>query len=161
MNFLNLKADVRGLAAVFVSVFMYGTLLLAAYPALAEVYQWRDSHGRLQFSDKPPAELTPNQAVEVRQLEPLPASQSVAPPAFHNSDWRAKEQQAYRNKKQRRLKQERLAKQAKKKKEACKKARSRYRTFQAKPYGSTSLEAIRKKRERRDKLKARMRRACD
>ena len=126
----------------------------------AEIYQWRDEHGRLQFSDSPPAASDSAQEVQQRKLEPLEEIGTVKPRATHSTNWRAQEQSAYKRKKRNRLKQERNERAKERKRQRCKQARSRYRSFQARRYGATDMNSIRQKRATRDRLKRRMKDAC-
>lgn len=130
----------------------------------AEIYQWKDEHGRIQFSDSPPKEKLGQNKPDVTQVElkPITEIQSVKPAKGLQSDsgWREREASAKARKKARRLEKERLARKAEARKRRCKKARANYRTFQARPYGATDLNAMRAKRAKRDRLKQRIKDNC-
>lgn len=138
-------------------------LWLVATVVSAEVYQWRDERGRLQFSDSPPeAGLTNRPSVKTIELQPLVETQSVAPKpsVFGDSYWRDKELSARKNKQQRRLERERKEKQQMDKQRRCQKTRSQYRAFRLKTLSAKSLEALRKKRDRGARLKRLIKEYC-
>jgi len=138
--------------------------LVLILPASAEIYQWKDEHGRIQFSDSPPKEKLGQNKPDVTQVElkPITEIQSVKPAKGLQGDsgWREREASAKARKKARRLEKEKLARKAEARKRRCKRARANYRSFQSRPYGSTDLNAIRTKRAKRDRLKQRMKDNC-
>ncbi|MDO3383752.1 DUF4124 domain-containing protein [Gilvimarinus algae] len=52
------------------------SVLFVSYPACAQLYQWKDEHGRTHYSDKPP----PGQATEAPAAESAPAPEPAAAP---------------------------------------------------------------------------------
>ncbi|MCH2039402.1 MAG: DUF4124 domain-containing protein [Saccharospirillaceae bacterium] len=139
-------------------------LLLLLTPVMAEVYQWRDEHGRLQFSDSPPAQQSGKDTlrVETIKLEPITEIQSVKPKVSLTpaGRWREKEAAAKSRKKNRRLEREREARRSAANKRRCKNARSKYRSHQMKPVAAGSLSSLRKKHARRERLKQKMKAYC-
>jgi len=139
-------------------------LLLLLKPVIAEVYQWRDEHGRLQFSDSPPPQQLGKTSpkVETIKLEPISEVQSVKPKAGFTSTgrWREKEAAAKSRKKQRRLEREREERRMAAKKRRCKSARSKYRSNQMKSLSANSLSSLRNKHAKRDRLKQQMKENC-
>lgn len=146
----------------------YGWLLISVMmvsTADAELYRWQDEHGRWQFSDKPPQSDSNPVQVEQLNLPSATETQSVrvesgAKRRKDSNDWLKKEQDAYQQKKDRRLKQEKQQRQQQKQQEACRAARDKYRSIQNSFYRASSPNALNKRRERLDKQKRRIKASC-
>lgn len=139
-------------------------VLLLLSPVMAEVYQWRDEHGRLQFSDSPPTQKlgTPSPEVEQIKLVPITEIQSITPEntLTSPSDWQKKEAAAKARKKKRRLEREKEKRRIAANKRRCKNVRAKYRNHQMKPLSANSLSSLRKKHETRDRLKQKIKEYC-
>ncbi len=141
--------------------YLIALLLLNSLSALADIYRWVDEQGQVQFSDRPPSQ----QHAETVELEPLnryepDEARREGRSLTEGRDYRAEEKADKARRKAQRLAQEKEQKQAQQRAAKCEKARYDLRLFSAKPYGSTSLEAMQKKRQRRDALNDRIKKYC-
>jgi len=146
--------------------YLLGLLLLNSLSAQADIYRWVDDQGRVQFSDRPPSQ----QHAETVELEPLnqyepdeaerDEAERDGRSLTEGRDYRAEEKAHKAKRKAQRLAQERAEKQAQQRAAKCDKARYDLRLFSAKPYGSTSLEAMQRKRQRRDALNDKIKKYC-
>ncbi|MCD8523984.1 MAG: DUF4124 domain-containing protein [Saccharospirillaceae bacterium] len=136
-------------------------LLLNSLAVQADIYRWVDEQGRVQFSDRPPPQQ-PSETVELKPLNHYKQDETGRNEAGTPSgrDYRAEEQEDKARRKAQRLAQEREARQTQKRAAQCDKARYDLRMFSAQPYGSTSLEAMQRKRQRRDTLNERIKQYC-
>ena len=141
--------------------YLLGLLLLNSLSAQADIYRWVDDQGRVQFSDRPPVQHNA-ETVELKplnQYEPDEAEREGLA-VRDGRDYRAEEKAHKAKRKAQRLAQERAEKQAQQRAAKCDKARYDLRLFSAKPYGSTSLEAMQRKRQRRDALNDKIKKYC-
>lgn len=146
---------------IFAGLFIFWPLL-----ATAEMYQWRDQHGRLQFSDKPPPS-----AVAVDSV-PLPSAQgrsnwlTFTPPAValdardQANKTAASNERAKKHSKKSKLTQQQLLKQKAKRKQKCDSARQNYLAFVRKKYKKTDLASLKKRLAKRQRLDQKQKRWC-
>lgn len=140
-------------------------LLMVSETSVAEIYQWKDENGKIQFSDSPPKRKYKQPSPEVTRLKITPVTQvqSIRPKEiddYQKDNWKKREESARKQKKKRRQERERLAKKKRKNDKLCDKARIKYRQFTTKATGRTDLASLRKKREKRDTLKGKIKRYC-
>lgn len=145
--------------------------LLATAEMYQDVYQWRDQHGRLQFSDKPPQTATTVDA-EIESI-PFPSEKkrsnwltftppSVAldqPQKAAGSHERSKKHDKKHGKK-RKPTQQQLLKQKAKRKQKCDSARQKYLAFVRKKYRKTDLASLKKRLAKRQRLNQKQKRWC-
>ncbi len=141
--------------------YLIGLLLLNSLSAQADIYRWVDEQGQVQFSDRPP----PRQHAETVEFEPLNQyepddAEREGRLLTEERDYWAEEQAHKARRKAQRLAQEKRRKQAQQRAAKCEKARYDLRMFNAKPYGSTSLEAMQRKRQRRSALNDKIKKYC-
>ncbi|WP_286717259.1 DUF4124 domain-containing protein [Thalassolituus sp. UBA2009] len=141
--------------------YLIGLMLLSSLSVRADIYRWVDEQGRLQFSDRPPAEEHA-ETVELKPLNQYDADEAEREgrSLTEGRDYRAEEKANKARRKAQRLAREKEQQQAQKRAAQCEKARYDLRMFSAKPYGSTSLEAMQKKRRRRDALNDKIKKYC-
>ena len=116
----------------------------------AEIYQWRDEHGRMQFSDTPPA----NQKVDQVQLDETvtydAAGARVAAPAYSRGAGHSADNSRFL-KEQRAAAVAREARSEQLRKQQCEQIRDRYRRRSQKL--SASIESAVVSRDKKNELR--------
>lgn len=143
---------------------LYGLLVCLLLPTLAqaEIYQWRDEHGRLQFSDEPP-DKKPAETVTLK-----PAS-GYSPPQVHRqvgkdvirdsmrrsprSDASKASIKAFRAASTRRAASAKASKES-----SCRRYRDRYRTSGVRP--SRTASGARSQRDHKRYLRGKIKEYC-
>jgi len=139
--------------------------LLLSSQLHAEVYRWTDENGRTHFSDRPPSGNTePSAGVDTIEEESL-APQNTFAPQHENyegngTDYRQREKEVKAERKQKRIERERKQAAAVVKKQKCKEARENYRLYNIGKSRAESLESLMKQRQRRDRLKEKIKTYC-
>jgi len=122
----------------------------------AEVYRWTDEQGQIHFSDKPVAE-----GAERLRVKPADTYSPVVPPALYpGRNYRQEALDSRAERREQRLRRERQQAQEEKRQRLCQKAREDLQRFNRQTYTSAGLSALQKRRERRDKLKSKIRDNC-
>ena len=139
------------------------TLCLFTGLSAAEVYRWTDADGKVHFGDKPPAGGAAPET-EVIDEESLSPDNTFEPQHEDyqgtGTDYLKREKRVKAERKARRLRREKEQAAAEKKQRNCRNARDNYRRFNLVKKRAESLAALMKQRQRRDNLKARIKRYC-
>jgi len=149
MSFLFLR---QGVAMLFIAPCIY-----------ADIYQWRDSHGQMHFSDR-----APDSSEAVSGLQEIPPEgpglniyQAVIPDITDESaDREARNKARLSEKKRQRLNAEKAMIADAERDRKCRKARDDYRFGEGRYRATPGLDDLRKARRRIDAIKERIRRYC-
>lgn len=131
--------------------------ILMALPASAEIYQWRDQHGQLHFSDRAPE----NREHEIKDLAPISTYEYVIPDVKDESKARkARNQSRLESKKKQRLADEKAARLKAGREKKCRQARQDYRSGEGRYRAQPGLEDLKKARRRIDAINERIKVYC-
>lgn len=143
---------------------LYGLLLCLLLPTLAqaEIYQWRDEHGRLQFSDEPP-DKKPAETVTLKPASgysPPQAHRQVGKDVIRDSMRRSSRSDAdkARLKSYRAAGVRREASSKASKESSCRRYRDRYRTYGVRPARTTS--GVKAQRDHKRYLRGKIKEYC-
>ena len=131
--------------------------ILVALPASAEIYQWRDQHGQLHFSDRAPE----NREHEIKDLAPISTYEYVIPDVKDESKARkARNQSRLESKKKQRLADEKAARLKAGREKKCRQARQDYRSGEGRYRAQPGLDDLKKARRRIDAINERIKVYC-
>ncbi len=132
-------------------------LVFLALPTSAEIYQWRDQHGQLHFSDRAPE----NAAHVKKDLIPVSTYTPVIPDIKDESAARkARNQSRLESKKSQRLADEKARLLQADRQKKCRKARQDYRSGEGRYRSQPGLDDLKKARRRIDAINERIKAFC-
>jgi|AZII01.1.fsa_nt_gi hypothetical protein len=142
---------------------------LLSASALAEIYQWRDDNGQLHFTDQPlnvdkhevlDFDVSSNFNSATTEVQPEAALEQANQLQAEREAQRKAEREIRELKKARALRDDHAKEKELKRAQQCSDARQLLGIFDRKSYTDTSLEALKKRRLKRGRLKSRIEKYC-
>lgn len=137
--------------------------------ALAEIYQWRDDNGQQHFTDQPlnldkhkvlDLDVSSNLNSASMEVQPEAALEQANQLQVDREAQREAEREIRERKKARALRDDQAKEKELKRAQKCSDARQSLGIFDHKSYTDTSLEALKKRRLKRSRLKLKIEKYC-